>query len=128
MWLKPLALVNLGALVGLNALKTQEEEAPSSCSISWADCPTDLKIPSQCGSLAVPLDYTDENSKTLNLTLLKVKATKKPFKGSILYNPGGPGVPGASALAGDWPILMAMTGGHFDIIGFDPRYFSRSAL
>lgn len=124
MWLKPWALVHVATLAGLNAGQEQEE-TPSNSSITWTDCPTDMKIktPSQCGTLAVPLDYTDENSKTLDLPLIKIKATKEPFKGSVLYNPGGPGIPGVRSLAGEWPILMALTGGHFDVISFDSRYF-----
>ena len=64
----------------------------NSSSIQWMDCPFELPAPGACGSLSVPLDYTDTDSgKTLNLTLYKIDAAVKPSKGSILINPGGPG-------------------------------------
>lgn len=49
----------------------------------------------ECARLQVPLDYTNEsNGETIELDLIKVKATAKPLKGSVLYNPGGPGASG----------------------------------
>jgi hypothetical protein len=73
--------------------------------IVWSECPkavTDLNnVPSECGTLAVPLDYTDSGSvKKLNLKLVKVKAAVQPSRGSILINPGGPGIGGAEYLSG----------------------------
>lgn len=50
-----------------------------------------------CANFTVPLDYSDpQSSETLILTLTKVNATNQPAKGSILFNPGGPGSGGAS--------------------------------
>lgn len=71
-------------------------------SIEWFPCTLDTEgTPSTCGTLAVPLDYTEQGSeRLLNLSLIKVNATKKPFKGSIMFNPGGPGYPVRSILAG----------------------------
>ena len=71
-------------------------------SIEWFPCTLDTEgTPSICGTLAVPLDYTEQDSeRLLNLSLIKVNATREPFKGSILFNPGGPGFPGRSLLAG----------------------------
>ena len=70
--------------------------------IEWFPCTLGTEATlSTCGTLAVPLDYTEQDSgKLLNLSLVKVNATKEPFKGSVLFNPGGPGVPGRSLLAG----------------------------
>ncbi|CAL8580360.1 hypothetical protein XPA_006089 [Xanthoria parietina] len=77
-----------------------------------------------CGTLTVPLDYVDTTSNaTLELQLVKVSAVKQPKKGSILFNPGGPGSPGRDLIAGaQAPSLLVATGGHHDLIGFDPRY------
>lgn len=45
-----------------------------------------------CGTLEVPLDYTDLSSnKTITLDLAKWPATKKPVAEPILFNFGGPG-------------------------------------
>ena len=62
-------------------------------SVSWQPCSQqNATIPIQCGTLTVPLDYSDPlSNKTLDLQLVKVSAVKRPRKGSILFNPGGPG-------------------------------------
>jgi hypothetical protein len=45
------------------------------------------------------LDYTSaSNGETIQLDLIKAKATKKPYLGSVLYNPGGPGGSGVEAI------------------------------
>lgn len=65
--------------------------------VTWYSCSSNGTIPYTCGNLSVPLDYSDSSSsKTLNLSLVKVAATKEPHQGSILFNPGGPGIPGRS--------------------------------
>jgi hypothetical protein len=47
----------------------------------------------ECGTLAVPLDYNEADSNdTLDLSLVRVPAVKKPAKHSILFNFGGPGL------------------------------------
>jgi hypothetical protein len=68
--------------------------------VQWMSCGLNGTVAVQCGSLAVPLDYTLPNStSTINLELFKVSATKGPSKGSILLNFGGPGDPGDTSLA-----------------------------
>lgn len=62
--------------------------------IEWGEC--DFlplgNAPVECGSLEVPLDYTQPlANQTLKLSLVKVPATEKESKGSILFNFGGPG-------------------------------------
>lgn len=57
-------------------------------------------LPMECGTLKVPLDYSDSHSDNkLKLELAKLPAAIKPSKGSILFNFGGPGGEGRSALA-----------------------------
>ena len=68
---------------------------PPESRIQWAPCPAALNVHNrtfQCGTLAVPLDYSDSSSnQTLNLDIIKIPALKEPKKGSILVNWGGPG-------------------------------------
>ena len=74
----------------------------STDSIKWFSCQQNATVPYTCGTLTVPLDYSDpSSSKTLDLALAKVAATKQPKKGSILFNPGGPGSSGRNMLTGD---------------------------
>lgn len=78
------------------ALPPQKQLQRRAQSIKWGPCSFQQvgKLPIECGSLAVPLDYMAPNStETLTLSLLRSKAPKPPAKsnGSILVNFGGPG-------------------------------------
>ncbi|KAJ4989640.1 hypothetical protein SVAN01_04857 [Stagonosporopsis vannaccii] len=111
---------------------------PIATSLEWTPC--DLDFPSStkeiiakneepllCANLTVPLDYTEpENDKTINLQLIRIKATQEPFKGSILTNPGGPGGSGVDWIATEGPKYRNALGGFHDIIGFDPRGTGRT--
>lgn len=77
--------------------------------------------PFECSKLSVPLDYTDPDSAPLNLDLFRVKATKEPVLGTILYNPGGPGGNAGvnfPAVASD---LRASVGEQYHLLSWDPR-------
>ncbi|KAM0344497.1 hypothetical protein ACHAPU_007470 [Fusarium lateritium] len=104
-------------------------------SIEWSECDLDFGVDSMnkkqraydCARLEVPLDYTSaSNGDTIKLDLIRVKATKQPFKGSVLYNPGGPGGSGVEAILRRGPDLSRVLGGQFDIISFDPRGTGRT--
>ena len=80
--------------------------------LDWTPCDLELglksntsRTPADCVKLEVPLDYSDPNSGQLQLQLLKVNATKKPSKGSVLFNPGGPGGSGVELVAIGAPIF-----------------------
>jgi hypothetical protein len=80
--------------------------------IAWAPCPDAINslnpfnLTFTCGTLTVPLDYTDRsNEKTISLNLIKLPAAKKPSKGSILFNFGGPGGDGLTNLAGSAQVI-----------------------
>ncbi|KAE8383837.1 TAP-like protein-domain-containing protein [Aspergillus bertholletiae] len=91
--------------------------------IAWGSCQEDtIKAPAQCGNLTVPLDYTDlDSGKTLQLQLLKVPALHEPKQGTILFNFGGPGLEARHTLVAEAEVLLALTGGHYDLIAHDPR-------
>ncbi|KZM25686.1 hydrolase [Ascochyta rabiei] len=107
-------------------------------SLKWAPCDLDFSSEIQlevaahaeplfCATLPVPLDYTNrKNGQFLDLQLIKIKATKEPFKGSVLTNPGGPGGSGVDWIATDGPSIRNDLGGHHDVIGFDPRGTGRT--
>lgn len=70
--------------------------------IRWTDKCTELAavsaVPLQCAKFDVPLDYTQLGSENLTLTLVKVDAVNQPVKGSIIFNPGGPGGSGVQTV------------------------------
>jgi pimeloyl-ACP methyl ester carboxylesterase len=76
--------------------------------------------------LKVPVDYHNPNGETLNLSIIRFKATKFPSKGPIFINPGGPGGSGVDFVSNGGKVLSKLVGGHYDIIGFDPRGIGRS--
>lgn len=92
--------------------------------INWYSCKQNGSVPLTCGTLTVPLDYSNPlSNKTLDLALVRVNATKTPKKGSILFNPGGPGQGGRDFIVGPLAVaLLNATGGSYDLISFDPRY------
>jgi len=79
-------------------------------------------LPYSCANFTVPLDYSNPKSnETLTLTLTKIDAVKQPAKGSVLFNPGGPGAGGADLITTFGEEFMTVLGGEFNLIGFDPR-------
>ena len=84
----------------------------------WADFGDDGV---QTGSLEVPVDPDDPSLGTFDLYVARHLADPDRRVGSLLINPGGPGVPGADfAIFADQlfsPTLLT----HFDIVGWDPR-------
>ncbi|KAM5344101.1 hypothetical protein ACJ41O_012638 [Fusarium nematophilum] len=103
--------------------------------ISWAPCnldfPAEMKEkmtePVDCATVKVPLDYTNPSSgDPIDIQLLRLKATKKPVKGSVLFNPGGPGGTGVDVVALHGAQYRDALGGHFHLIGFDPRGTGRT--
>ena len=75
----------------------------------------------QCTHLTVPLDYADPGGDTIRVGVLRKPATSQADRiGSLLVNPGGPGVAGLSTAA---TVAKANEdlAARFDFIGFDPR-------
>ncbi|KAF4454306.1 Tripeptidyl aminopeptidase [Fusarium albosuccineum] len=98
--------------------------------LNWVPCDLDFSDETKarmtkdmdCATLEVPLDYTAKNTgRTIDIQLLRAKANKKPFRGSVLGNPGGPGGSGVEWVAEKGPAFRDRLGGHFHFIGFDPR-------
>ncbi|KAL6240311.1 hypothetical protein RBB50_012778 [Rhinocladiella similis] len=93
--------------------------------IRWTDKCTELAavsaVPLQCAKFDVPLDYTQLGSENLTLTLVKVDAVNQPVKGSIIFNPGGPGGSGVQTVIANAKSWLILTGGHYNLLGFDPR-------
>jgi pimeloyl-ACP methyl ester carboxylesterase len=76
-----------------------------------------------CATAAVPLDYDDPNGETITLAVAKVPATDQANRiGTVFFNPGGPGGPGADAIrSGAAAIFPEAVRQLFDIVSFDPR-------
>ncbi len=89
---------------------------------TWRSCRSDFV----CAAVTVPVDWSVPAGPTIAIHMLKVAATGTAL-GSLLINPGGPGVSGmdyaqlAKQAFGD-PVLA-----NYDVVGFDPRGVGESA-
>ncbi|MFC4127092.1 alpha/beta hydrolase [Nocardia rhizosphaerae] len=91
--------------------------------IEWGSCadfggPEDRLPPrTECAMVTVPIDYARPDGPTARLALSRLPATGDKI-GSLLLNPGGPGVSGLSTVAVGHGTALAQ---RFDRVGFDPR-------
>lgn len=75
----------------------------------------------RCALLSVPLDYAKPDGRTITIGLLRKQATGAKV-GSLVINPGGPGVSGMTAAASIAErIADTELAEKFDLVGFDPR-------
>lgn len=91
--------------------------------LEWERCEGDF----DCTTVRAPRNWDDPSAGDVKLAVIRQRATGGEALGSLLTNPGGPGVSGydyvrdaASALAS--PEVAAA----YDIVGFDPRGVARS--
>jgi len=97
--------------------------SPSVGALAWIDCGGGF----QCGTLMVPLDYTHPDARKIGISLIRKPATDSATRiGSLLINPGGPGVSGVQFVRNS-AAGLANLNRRFDLIGFDPRGVGNSA-
>jgi pimeloyl-ACP methyl ester carboxylesterase len=92
-------------------------------SVSWNDCGGGF----QCGTVTVPLDYSNPNGFAIKLALIRKPVTDRSHRiGALLMNPGGPGLSGVEFLRQSASSFTRLNA-RFDLVGFDPRGVGRSA-
>jgi pimeloyl-ACP methyl ester carboxylesterase len=97
---------------------------PTAAGIAWSPCGERL----ECASVRVPLDRSRPHGPVISLAVMRHLATDPARRiGSLFVNPGGPGDSGVDEVAARGASLDALTGGRFDIVGWDPRGSGRSA-
>ncbi|KAG9118282.1 hypothetical protein FRC07_007277 [Ceratobasidium sp. 392] len=95
--------------------------APRAVNITWKSC-GDPDSTAQCGRFEVPLDYHNATAGKASLAVARLRATKKPKRGTLFLNPGGPGISGVNMILGQNSELISKTaGGHYDLVSWDPR-------
>nr|WP_155840709.1 alpha/beta hydrolase [Agromyces luteolus] len=90
--------------------------------LEWERCDDKL-----CATATAPLDWSDPDAGEIELALVRRPASGEKI-GSLLVNPGGPGVSGYDYIAESidyaaGPRLQE----RFDVVGFDPRGVGRSS-
>ncbi|GGR68460.1 peptidase [Streptomyces aureoverticillatus] len=118
------------------------DEASPDQKLSWKDCPAPSaaegggQAPSplpggaewQCATMKAPLDWDEPKGDTVDIALIRAKASGDENKriGSLIFNFGGPGGSGITTLpafGSDYAKLRT----RYDLVSFDPRGVGRSA-
>ncbi|EQC25647.1 hypothetical protein SDRG_16502 [Saprolegnia diclina VS20] len=98
--------------------------AASTDPFHWGPCAGNPDLRTECGYLTVPLDHLNEtNEATIDIAVQRYRSAAAKPLGTILLNPGGPG---ASGTALGSPVANYVSGGAYDVLGFDPRGVGKS--
>jgi pimeloyl-ACP methyl ester carboxylesterase len=93
--------------------------------IDWSPCADNARL--ECGDLEVPVDYSKPTGDRFTLALRKAPATDPNGRlGSMLFNPGGPGVPGTEYADASSLMFSKRVRAAYDLVFFDPRGIGRS--
>lgn len=107
----------LGAPVAAGA-----RSAPGS--LAWHACSDGF----QCTTLTVPVDPAGTDPSSLELAVIRKRARHPEGRiGSLVLNPGGPGVPAVAYLAAVAGTLPDQIRDRFDLVAFDPRGIGQSS-
>ncbi|AGZ40887.1 beta-lactamase [Actinoplanes friuliensis DSM 7358] len=95
--------------------------APASAgpgSVRWTPCAAGF----DCASVSVPLDHDRPRGEQITIALTRMRATDPQRRlGSLLVNPGGPGLSGVAFARTNFGDLPAELQARFDLVGFDSR-------
>ena len=102
----------------VSATKLFQPTTKDSSTLSWKTCHKDF----QCATLKVPIDYTNKTAGTFNIAVIRYRDTSQHNRlGSLVINPGGPGVSGVEYALNAQYIVNPSVLERYDIVGFDPR-------
>lgn len=91
--------------------------------LAWETCNGSF----QCATLKVPVDYSDASLGELDIAVLRYRDRNQHDRlGSLVINPGGPGVSGIEYALNAEFILNPEILERYDIVGFDPRGVGQS--
>lgn len=91
--------------------------------VTWTAC---APAGWECGKVEVPLDYGNLGGPTVEIAVNRHRATRPGQRiGSLLVNPGGPGISGTDFAASNYSAWSGLSP-YFDIVGFDPRGVGKS--
>ncbi|MFD7443797.1 alpha/beta hydrolase [Streptomyces sp. NPDC059909] len=88
--------------------------------LDWRPCVQGSQF--DCATAKVPLDYRDPHGRTVELAVVKRKATGPGRRiGTLFFNPGGPGGPGTVQMPQNYESFPREVRERFDIVSWDPR-------
>ncbi|MEU3946421.1 alpha/beta hydrolase [Streptomyces sp. NPDC029526] len=119
-----------------------EKEDLTEQELGWKDCPAPSEaqgggpapspLPNggtwQCATMKAPLDWGDPDGDTIGIELIRARADGPENEriGSLIFNFGGPGGSGVTALPSFGPDYATLRT-RYDLVSFDPRGVGRSA-
>lgn len=89
--------------------------------VDWKNCGL-----SECGTVTVPLDYSDPDGPTIDLAIARTPATGESI-GSLFVDPGGPGGSAVDYAKAADAIVTPAVRESYDVVGLDPRGVGASA-
>src|SRR5262245_54020452 len=117
------AAVVTGPRAGASTGRTAHEPT----GIAWTGCAGE-SAQFQCAKVPVPLDWNRPHGQHIGLSVIRHLASRPQQRiGSMLIDPGGPGLSGVDFVLGLGTMLDAWGGGRFDVVSWDPRGTNRSS-
>ncbi|MFD7686117.1 alpha/beta hydrolase [Streptomyces sp. NPDC059781] len=110
------------AFTGLGPTTADGGPAPSvpAPELDWRPCVQGS--PFDCATAEVPLDHRDPGGRTIELAVVRRKATGPGARvGTLFFNPGGPGGPGTVQMPQNYESFPQEVRERFDIVSWDPR-------
>ncbi|MGW3730198.1 alpha/beta hydrolase [Streptomyces sp. NPDC000851] len=93
--------------------------------LDWRPCVQGS--PYDCATAKVPLDYKNPGGRSIELAVVRRKATDPDRRiGSLFFNPGGPGGPGTVQMPQNYEFFPREVRERFDIVSWDPRGIGNS--
>jgi pimeloyl-ACP methyl ester carboxylesterase len=90
--------------------------------LDWQPCAEPTPQGFDCATAQVPLDYGDPQGATINLAVIRHRATDPAQRlGALFFNPGGPGDAGTKELPAWLALFPVELRTRFDLISWDPR-------
>ncbi|MFD5311155.1 alpha/beta hydrolase [Streptomyces ardesiacus] len=100
-------------------------KALASQTLDWTRCKGTDDAPApdgdwRCATLKAPLDWSRPNGETIDLALIRSRASGDDRIGSLLFNFGGPGSSGVSTLP-SYADTVSSLHKRYDLVSWDPR-------
>ncbi|MFJ4468410.1 alpha/beta hydrolase [Streptomyces sp. NPDC089424] len=108
------------AVPGLATADGTRAPSASAPKLDWSPCVKGS--PYDCATAQVPLDHGDPTGRSIDLAVVKRKATGPGRRiGTLFFNPGGPGGPGTVQMPQNYAFFPREVRERFDIVSWDPR-------
>ncbi|MEU0392016.1 alpha/beta hydrolase [Streptomyces sp. NPDC006208] len=123
-------LVSSAVVTGAGATEPARGGAPvgdEETVLEWKPCAGEEQRGFECARANVPLDHARPGRRTIELAVIRRRATDSAARvGSLFFNPGGPGGPGTVGLPALYAKFPEQLRERYDIISWDPRGIGES--